>query len=204
MQKFNFTNKEWRSIIGMTESLKNYFYKQKWFCQENLKTNQCIYLYFQKDFQFFSIRVTPRGVERGNEYLILSNNDKQFLNNIIKTQNIALLPQFKKEDYESGKYNKDLFMAKKEIKIYAVSKGKTNIELQKVESSNLYAVGYDDKNKELIIQFGQPTPKSEYVYKNITKQMYNNLMKAESKGKFFHEKIRKNPNKYPYKGVIIK
>lgn len=60
--------------------------------------------------------------------------------------------------------------------------------LIKVDSSQISAVGYDEGNKLLYIQFQNGTV---YVYYNVVYYIYEGLLNAESKGKFFNDYIRK-------------
>jgi hypothetical protein len=59
----------------------------------------------------------------------------------------------------------------------------------KVKSSNMSTVEYDKKEKELIVKFTNDADTS-YVYKGVEEDVFNNLLKAESKGSFFHKQIK--------------
>lgn len=63
-----------------------------------------------------------------------------------------------------------------------------NIPFIDCESSNILTFGYNPQDKELWIVF-----KGEkiYQYKGITKAQYNDLLKAESKGKWVNANIVK-------------
>lgn len=65
--------------------------------------------------------------------------------------------------------------------------------LQKVESSLIAAIGYDEENQLLYIQFHG---NSVYVYYGVVNYVYDGLMKANSKGKYFREYIRNGGYKY--------
>ena len=54
-----------------------------------------------------------------------------------------------------------------------------------VESSNIKSIGYE--NDILEIEF---FPASVYQYTDVSKDLYESMMKAPSKGKFFHAFIR--------------
>jgi KTSC domain len=56
-----------------------------------------------------------------------------------------------------------------------------------VESSNLASVGYDESTKTLEIQFHSG---GIYEYDDVEKEIYDDLMKAESKGSYFMSMIR--------------
>lgn len=60
----------------------------------------------------------------------------------------------------------------------------------KVESSNLDFVYYDEKEEELIIWFKNRVREVHYVYSKVPVTVFGELMKAESKGKFFQKEIR--------------
>lgn len=62
------------------------------------------------------------------------------------------------------------------------------MQMQKVKSSNILAVGYDDASKKLRVQFNSGT----YEYDGVEKQSFEEMLKAESVGKFFQSNIRSN------------
>lgn len=64
-----------------------------------------------------------------------------------------------------------------------------------VESSNLASVGYDEATKTLEIQFHSG---GIYQYSDVEKEVYDELMKAESKGRYFMSEIR---GAYSYRRV---
>ena len=55
------------------------------------------------------------------------------------------------------------------------------------ESSNIARIGYDNDNKELRVDFKAG---GSYLYSNVPSQLYENMVKAPSKGKFFHSSIK--------------
>ena len=62
------------------------------------------------------------------------------------------------------------------------------MEMKKVDSSNIEAIGYDSENKILEIVF---KPKmASYIYEKIEPEIYDAFLKADSKGKFFAANIR--------------
>jgi hypothetical protein len=61
-----------------------------------------------------------------------------------------------------------------------------------VNSSDLRAVGYDPLSKTLEIEFRDD---SIYQYISVSELVYNRLLNASSKGKFFHAFIK---DKYSY------
>ncbi len=64
-----------------------------------------------------------------------------------------------------------------------------------VASSNLASVGYDTATQTLEIEF---LSGSVYQYYNVPENLYEQLMQAGSKGRFFHQYIR---NGYPYSRI---
>ncbi len=56
-----------------------------------------------------------------------------------------------------------------------------------VSSTNLSRVRYDDSKNTLEIEFQGGRV---YQYFDVPKQIFEGLLKAESKGKFFHEQIK--------------
>lgn len=66
-------------------------------------------------------------------------------------------------------------------------------ELTSVDSTNLKAVGYDGQN--LFVEFGKGTI---YVYYEVPLELYTELLKAESKGKYLNSNIK---NIYRYEKI---
>ena len=56
-----------------------------------------------------------------------------------------------------------------------------------VESSNLASIGYDEETKTLEIQFHSG---GVYQYDDVEKEIYEELMSAESHGRYFMSMIR--------------
>lgn len=60
-----------------------------------------------------------------------------------------------------------------------------------VESSNIAAVGFDELARIIVVEFDVPTAEnSVYAYLDCDKALYEDFLSAESKGKFFHQRIR--------------
>lgn len=61
------------------------------------------------------------------------------------------------------------------------------MKLETVESDVIHAIGYDDEVHvlEIIFNNGQI-----YQYRNVPRAAFEELMQAESKGKYFQENIR--------------
>ena len=64
-----------------------------------------------------------------------------------------------------------------------------------VESSQIRSVGFDAEKNEMEIEF---KPGSIYKYDNVTQELFDEFMRAESKGKFFGQAIKSNSEKYPF------
>ena len=62
-------------------------------------------------------------------------------------------------------------------------------------SSNISSVGYDSATGTLEVEFWSG---SVYQYYDVPENMYEQLMKSSSKGRFLHDYIR---NVYPYSRV---
>ena len=62
------------------------------------------------------------------------------------------------------------------------------IEMIHVESSNLKAVGYDETHQILYIEFKKS---GTYQYLGVDRNIYDGLLCADSKGKFFNQMIKK-------------
>lgn len=61
------------------------------------------------------------------------------------------------------------------------------MELQKVKSTNIAAVGYDKESRMLRILFHTGTA---YDYQQVPATLYNQLIAASSKGEFFQEHVK--------------
>lgn len=66
------------------------------------------------------------------------------------------------------------------------------MELVKVDSSMIYAVGYDPKAKELEVVFNTG---GIYRYQGVPRKVYKELLAAESKGRYMRAHII---DVYPY------
>lgn len=74
------------------------------------------------------------------------------------------------------------------------NKGK---ELKKhyVDSSNIQWIAYDEELNNLYVAFNN---NSVYVYYEVPKEIFENFMRAGSKGRYLHMYIKRN-NRYKYK-----
>ncbi len=63
-----------------------------------------------------------------------------------------------------------------------------------VQSSNIDAVGYQDNR--LFIRFHGG---AEYAYDKVPREVFQEIVRAESVGSCFHNLIKKRPEKYPYR-----
>lgn len=60
---------------------------------------------------------------------------------------------------------------------------------ESVESSNLASVGYDAAKQILEIEFNHG---GIYQYSDVPQEVYNELMRADSLGRYFANKIKNN------------
>jgi KTSC domain len=58
-----------------------------------------------------------------------------------------------------------------------------------VDSSNIEAIGYDEANRELYVQFRNGRT---YVYIDVPSELHRELLDADSKGSYFNRAIRPN------------
>ena len=65
----------------------------------------------------------------------------------------------------------------------------------KVESSNINAIGYDMSFGGLVVEYKSG---AKYMYEKVPYELYENLLKAESKGRFVNENVK---GKFEYKRV---
>lgn len=65
----------------------------------------------------------------------------------------------------------------------------SNIKRQKVESSNIAEIGYDNSKRILEISFKNG---SVYQYTPVTEEAYKQCMAASSKGKWVHSNLKGN------------
>lgn len=62
------------------------------------------------------------------------------------------------------------------------------VEMVYVESSNLQAIGYDEIQQILYIEFKKS---GTYQYFGVDKSIYDGFFNADSKGKYFDQTIKK-------------
>lgn len=67
------------------------------------------------------------------------------------------------------------------------------MEMIYVESSNLLAVGFDENQNRLIIEFKKS---GTYQYFGVDKSVFNGLLNANSKGTYFDQYIKKAGYQY--------
>jgi hypothetical protein len=70
------------------------------------------------------------------------------------------------------------------------------MQLQRVKSTNIAAVGYDAPGRELVIKFHTG---ATYKYFNVPLAVYQSILKAKSKGRAFHTLVIQA--KYPYEKI---
>lgn len=59
------------------------------------------------------------------------------------------------------------------------------MEMIKVESSHIKAIGYDEEKKVMRVEYSQAT----YEYYDIPKTVYEQVMNADSKGRSLRESV---------------
>lgn len=64
------------------------------------------------------------------------------------------------------------------------------MDMHRVESSNIMAVGYDEGEQALVVEFRGG---SRYRYGRVPKAVFEELMAAPSKGSFMHRRIAHDP-----------
>lgn len=60
-------------------------------------------------------------------------------------------------------------------------------EMVYVDSSNIESIGYDDEARELHVQFLQS---GYYIYSEVPRGVFDNLMNAPSKGSFLNREVK--------------
>lgn len=68
------------------------------------------------------------------------------------------------------------------------------MKMTNVSSSTIVAIGYNEKDQKLQINFKS----GNYCYSDVPKTVYDALMNSESKGKFLFKNIK---NKYRYERI---
>ena len=67
--------------------------------------------------------------------------------------------------------------------------------MKPVESSHINAIGYDEEAKTMRVEYTQAT----YEYSNVPKNVYEQIMNADSKGRALREAV--STNGFAYKRV---
>ena len=70
----------------------------------------------------------------------------------------------------------------------AVGHAKHHVVMVEVESSNLAQVGYDDDRSLLLLEFKNG---GKFAYPNVERETFDDMMDADSIGKFFFANIKK-------------
>ena len=71
-------------------------------------------------------------------------------------------------------------------------------QAMKIESSMITEMDHDEAKNELTVKF---TAGSIYRYKNVTKDLFEVIINADSVGSTFTKLVKKQPDKYPYEKV---
>ena len=69
------------------------------------------------------------------------------------------------------------------------------IAMQRVESSNIDAVGHDLNTQTLKVAFQSG---GVYEYANVPLEVFQEILQAESVGKTFNRLVKSNPTQYPF------
>lgn len=73
------------------------------------------------------------------------------------------------------------------------------MQREKVDSSQIVSIGYEPATQKLEIEF---KTRSVYEYANVEPEVYADLIASESIGRFFGQKIKSNPEKYPFTRIV--
>jgi hypothetical protein len=69
------------------------------------------------------------------------------------------------------------------------------VNMIQVRSSNIRAIGYDNDNQELYVEF---LNNSHYIYEKVPMMVFERLKNAQSKGKYLNQNIK---DRYMYKQI---
>jgi hypothetical protein len=72
------------------------------------------------------------------------------------------------------------------------------MDLKAVESSNIAAMGHDGETQKMQVKFKTGTV---YLYRNVTAEVFEQVINAASIGRMFNQLIKSKPNAYPYEQV---
>ena len=61
------------------------------------------------------------------------------------------------------------------------------MEMKKVKSSNISAIGYDIESKKLRVRFSNG---SEYDYEEVSQETFVAFISASSTGRYYHQNIK--------------
>ena len=62
------------------------------------------------------------------------------------------------------------------------------LEMRRVTSRTIDAVGYDAEARELHVHYSDAD--ATYIYRGVEPEVYENLLKAESKGQYLNDAIK--------------
>lgn len=68
------------------------------------------------------------------------------------------------------------------------------MQMLKVTSSQIAEMGFDGVTMRVVFTRGKP-----YVYKNVTQEIFDQILNAPSVGIEFNNLIKSRPDLYPYK-----
>lgn len=76
------------------------------------------------------------------------------------------------------------------------------IDLTPVESSQIEAIGYSPNRQVLVIKFKNKTGTGPtYEYDNVPLALFDEFLHADSKGRFFRDRIKSNSGDHPYRKI---
>jgi hypothetical protein len=72
-----------------------------------------------------------------------------------------------------------------------------HVEMLLVRSSTIAAIGYDDRCRTLVVQFRRT--QETYCYLDVDRSVFEAFLKAQSKGRYFNERVR---DRYVHKRTL--
>ena len=73
----------------------------------------------------------------------------------------------------------------------------TNVDWTEVDSSNIQALRYVNGEMEIKFHSG-----AVYVYENVPKKVFHEIMNAASVGRTFNQQVKSQPSVYPFRRVL--
>lgn len=80
---------------------------------------------------------------------------------------------------------------------------KSTIPMKPCDSSQIATHGYDPVTKTMALQFKQKNGTTvPYHYANVSPEMYAEFEAAESKGRFFGQRLKSNAEAHPFTKMV--